>query len=133
MGQHITRVCAVAASLWLTACGLCPPFSAQGGGDVLCRPVGPCDNVRCDVCLEPLTVNIVDDATGAPISGATATGAQCTPDGRCVFDNGAGEYTFTVSAPGYVSSEHRVVVMATPDSCCCPYIEKTVEVRLVRE
>jgi hypothetical protein len=108
----------------------------------------PCAEVACLVrAAPPVTLNI-RSSEGGPVDGVELTGVKAEGCGvltasgltRCFIlppegQGGAGAYTFTVTAPGFVPVQRSVEVRPdlTPSCCEGPYVAETVELTLSRQ
>jgi|GEM_PF-2280112 len=95
---------------------------------VIAIGLGGCQDAACVTppCPEPraLSVVLTSATTGAAITNGTltATGPVMATEpcsGSCDLSGPAGTYTFEVSAPGYVTVDHSVIVHGTNPACGC--------------
>ena len=85
----------------------------------------PCEGIDCAACRPPVVLQVVDETTGIAVVGVQISG-EAVVTSRCdgqsneiCLSKGSGTYTFTLSAPGYVSKDMTIEVVKDDDSECC--------------
>lgn len=100
-----------------------------------CHQNDMCD---CPNCTPAVELDLVDEATGEAVPGATVTGTddvQCDGVATCSFGSVPGTYTVQVAAPGYVSKSVTVVIAAgnlDADCCACAVAHVQQAVKLTK-